>query len=394
MRHLVFTFVFTCIFLTSFGQEESRPKAKLLTSFRFTQYSGGEIMFQATFDTVQTPLNFLLDTGSGGISLDSSTCAEFGIKSRLTDTTVSGIGGAKKVHFVFNKTLHLPGLAIDSLNFHINDYTQLSGIYGQKIDGIVGYAFLSRYLVRIDNDSMNLEVYSFGTKPYPRRGTLLHPVFTALPIQYLTINDRRKLGYRFYFDTGAGLGMLLSKNFAEDSSIIKKSRRPVVTSVDGMLGSAEMKLTVIKSLSLGPYTFRNVPTYIYDDANNVTNYPFTGGLIGSEIFRRFNVTLNYAEKEIHLEPNSHFYDPFDYSYVGMTIYLLDDKIIAREIIPGSPAARAGFRNDDEILSVDKDFSFSVQSYRRTMQVANKSMRVIIKRNGDLVNIELRTGSIR
>ncbi|MEI9955299.1 MAG: hypothetical protein WDM90_03100 [Ferruginibacter sp.] len=55
---------------------------------------------------------------------------------------------------------------------------------------------------------------------YPKDGTTLHPVFTALPIQWLNIKDRRKMGYNFYFDTGAGLCFLMSEKFAQDSGIL------------------------------------------------------------------------------------------------------------------------------------------------------------------------------
>ncbi len=47
-------------------------------------------------------------------------------------------------------------------------------------------------------------------------------------------------------------------------------------------------MTVIKELKLGPYRFRNIPIYIFNDEYNVTSYPFLGGIIGNDILRRFN----------------------------------------------------------------------------------------------------------
>ena len=46
------------------------------------------------------------------------------------------------------------GLTIDSLDFHVNDYDILSSVYGDRIDGIIGYSFFSRYIVKIDYDSI------------------------------------------------------------------------------------------------------------------------------------------------------------------------------------------------------------------------------------------------
>src|ERR1700761_6678559 len=82
-------------------------EAKLLTSFTFKHYTGGVMVVRARFENVPDTLNFILDTGSGGISLDSATCAEFNIAVTPTDTTITGMGGVRKVPFVFDKTLHL-----------------------------------------------------------------------------------------------------------------------------------------------------------------------------------------------------------------------------------------------------------------------------------------------
>ena len=371
----------------------SPPVAKFITRFPFTQYSGGIMIIKARFDNMKDSLNFILDTGSGGISLDSSTCAEFHIATEPTDTTITGIGGIKKVHFIFNKSLSLPGLKIEHLNFHINDYDVLSSVYGEKVDGILGYSFFNKYIVKINFDSLQIEVYSPGKIGYPRGGTLLHPIFTSLPIQFMQVKDRIKIDYNFYFDTGAGLCFLLSEKFAADSAVFLRKRKPVLTQAEGMAGRSQMRLTVMKEIKLGPYRFRKVPTYIYEDVFNVTSYPFSGGLVGNELIRRFNLTINYGQREIHLLPNSHFNEPFDYSYTGLGIYYIEDKITVLDIIKNSPADKAGFKIDDQVMGVNSNFSNNIQAYKNLLQVENQKIRIIIKRKGELFLLNLKTGSI-
>ena len=104
-----------------------------------------------------------------------------------------------------------------------------------------------------------------------------------------------------------------------------------------------MSLTIIKEVQIGPYKFRKVPTNILDDEFNATSYPFLGGVIGNDILRRFNVILNYEKREIHLLPNSHYNDDFDYSYTGLNMYYIEGKIILDEVIDKSPAYRAGLK---------------------------------------------------
>jgi len=161
----------------------SQPDARLLTRFSFKQFSGGVMVVQARFDKIPDTLNFILDTGSGGISLDSMTCEEFKIPVVASDTTITGIAGVRKVAFTFDKKLHLPGLTVDHLNYHVIDYSVLTSVYGEKVDGIIGYSFFSRYIVGIDFDSSLISVYSPGNYNYPSEGAILHPVLTALPMR-------------------------------------------------------------------------------------------------------------------------------------------------------------------------------------------------------------------
>lgn len=371
-----------------------QKEAKFITRFPFRQFSGGVMVLQAQFGKVPDTLNFILDTGSGGISLDSGTCAEFNITVKASDTTITGIGGIRKVPFAFDQTLTLPGLKIDHLNFHVNNYDVLSSVYGEKVDGIIGYSFFSRYIVKINFDSSFIEVYSPGRIDYPKDGTVLHPAFTNLPIQWLNIKDKNKLGFNFYFDTGAGLCLLMSEQFVKDSGILLNRRRPVITQAEGMGGKLQMRLTLVREVKIGPYKFKAVPTYLYKDDYNVTSYPFTGGLLGNDLLRRFNMIMNYSNREIHLQPNSHFNEEFDYAYTGLGIYYINGKIMVEDVIAGSPADKAHFKVNDEIVAVNRNFSLNMQAYKYILQKPWESVKVLIRRDGVLKELTINTISIR
>jgi hypothetical protein len=52
------------------AQDNDYPPAKLLTSFKYEQLTGGIVLLKGTLDNFKDSLNFILDTGSGGISLE------------------------------------------------------------------------------------------------------------------------------------------------------------------------------------------------------------------------------------------------------------------------------------------------------------------------------------
>ena len=369
------------------------PPAKRITTFSFTMLTGGIIIIHAALDNFKDSLNFVLDTGSGGISIDSTTCAYFALPKKMSERTVRGIAGMKVVEFTYNHTLHLPGLTVDNLDFHINDYDILTSAYGIRIDGIIGYSFLRKFLVMIDYESMLIDVYSPGTYKYPRGGYLLRPQFTTLPMQPVTIRDNTLITDKFYFDTGAGLCMLLNDDLVQDSSLIRPKRKRFPTEAEGLGGKKSMELTVVKEVRVGPYRFRNVPVYIFDDEYNVTSYPVLGGLIGNDILRRFNVTLNYPEQQIYIKPNKHYLDSFDYSYTGLGMYIVENQIVITDIMKNSPAEAAGFEIGDIVVGVENDLSGNIQSYKTILQNARSKMKVLVNRKGELMVINIKVKSI-
>lgn len=391
---LIHCFISLFVCCNIYGQEEFvPPPAKIIATIPFIQLTGGIIILRCTLDNFSDSLNLVLDTGSGGISLDSTTCEYYKLPLVPSDRIVRGIAGMRYVSFANDHTINLPGLTVKNLDFHINNYEILTSAYGVRIDGIMGYSFLRRYIVYIDYDEQVIKVYSVGTLKYPKGGYLLKPQFSTLPMQTTLVRDNRSVVGKFYLDTGAGLCLLMNDDFAKDSAIFKKKRKMYLTQAEGLGGKTDMQLSVVKEVKLGPYRFRHVPAYIFDDDYNVTNYPVLGGLVGNDLLRRFNIFINYPMQEIYIKPNKHYLDSFDYSYTGLGIYLVNGAITVTDIIKGSPAEKAGFAYDDIVLGVEGNFTNNIQTYKMLMQNAKAKLRIVVMRDGKPQIIYLKVKSI-
>jgi hypothetical protein len=393
MTRPILLFLLLLAQVTTVAQEEFITPSRFITRFPFKQLTGGVVLLQARFEAYPDTLNFILDTGSGGISLDSLTVEYFKLKPEASDRTIRGIAGIRNVSFLYHRKLHFPGLTIDSLNFHVNDYGVLTAVYGEQIDGIIGYSVLSRYILKINFDSTHIEFWTPGAMKYPKGGYLFRPLITTLPVQSARVKDEQTINARFLYDMGAGLNMLLTTDFIEDSALLSSKRKMWVKEAEGLGGKIDMHMTVIKEVKLGPYRFRNVPVYVFDDAYNVTSYPYMGGLIGNDLLRRFNVILNYQRRDFHLTPNTHYNDPFDYSYSGVELYYIDGVIVLGDVAKGSPAEKAGLKEGDVVVAVNKNFTQNLQLMKAALQSSGENIKMIIKRNGQLMDYEFKVKNI-
>jgi hypothetical protein len=388
-RFLIFT-----LFLLTVKTQAQQPATKI-TSFGFEELYGGLILVQARVGAAPDVLNFILDTGSGGISIDSNSALKCGLKIFQSNDSVGGIGGIRRVNRIYNTPLRFPGLVIDGLDFNVNDYVGLSNSFGVQIDGVIGYAFINRYILDVNFDSSRITVYSPGEIRYPRKSYTWGFRLAYLASSSLSVRDRKKVTSVYYIDTGGGLSMLFTEDFIRDSGLINPRKRMVHTQVDGMAGKTDIRLTTVREVKLGPYKFRNVPAYLYSDKTNTLSYPSATGLIGNDILRRFNWILNYSKKEMNLVPNRNYYDEFDYGYNGLGIYQIDSVIIVTDVIKDSPGEKAGFQPGDVIVAVENLLSngYNVAQIKAALQNTRKQLQVIVMRKGEVADLLLKVESI-
>jgi predicted aspartyl protease len=386
LKYLFTILIYCCV--TKFGV------AQKIATIPFEQLYGGVILLKAQIDNKKDTLNFILDTGSSHISLDSTTASLLQITTISSEHYINGIGGIKKVREVKDLDLKIGNLKVPHIDFNINDYSVLTESSGIRIDGIIGYAFISKYILNVNFDSSLINVYPIGKYKYPKRGFVLKYNLDYLPSTILDTKENKKFKLPYYIDCGAGLSLLFAEKFVQDSNIYNNSKNISIVQIEGMGGKTTTKIATTKEVKIGPYKFRNVPTFIYNDSFDVLKYPTVVGLIGNELLRRFNWVLNYSEGEMYIQPNTFYNDPFDYSYTGLSIYLVDGFMEIVDIVPNSPGAIAGFKPGDIIFSVDNTISTSLKQTKDLFQVNNRrKVKVLILREKKLLEINIKIKSI-
>jgi hypothetical protein len=373
----------------------ARPtEARLVVKAPFEELTGGVVLLQAQVAGYAIPLNFILDTGSGGISLDSTLVAQWRIPAALSEVTLQGIGGNHALYFTPLLPLVINQVLIDSFSFHIRNYKVLSDYFGVPVHGIIGYSLLKKYIAAVDFDSLQLSIYKPGRYDYPERGFTIATWHNPLPHIPSVVRNSRKVNTNLLLDSGAGLYTLFSSLFLKDSALLTNANKPKLSATVGSSGKDLLKITTIKSLKFGPYVFRNIPACIYEDSSNLLGYPDNTGLIGNDLLRRFNVVINYPERKFHFTPNHYFFESFDYSYTGLNLTKEDGRIYINDIVPGSPAEQCGLHNGDVIYAIGNNTSPDLTRMYKAMQQEGKRIKLVVQREEELLEVYLTVGSIR
>lgn len=242
------------------------------------------------------PLSFVLDTGSAKMFVDRTIARSLGLK-RSGQGSVQGAGAGRiPVEFVQNVDLALPGLESTGYQFSTADLEPLRASLGTKVDGILGYELLRRFVVTIDYEARTLTIM------LPRA---FHPVETAqaLPIEMrdkwpfvkgeLVLPGPVTVQDKFLIDSGSG--------DAVDHPIVMKVEARVPTQSGVGFGTAVEGATAqAMSFQLGRYTLPN-PTVSCCGANDDT-----GKLIGNDVLKYFTVTFDYPSARIWITPNAAF----------------------------------------------------------------------------------------
>ena len=98
-------------------------------------------------------------------------------------------------------------------------------------------------------------------------------------------------------------------------------------------------------------------------------------------------------REIHIVPNAHYNDLFDYAYTGLGIYYVEGKVMVEDVIAGSPAEEAGFEVGDVIFAINNVFNSTISNYKNQLQTTGEKLKVIVMRKGLPLVIWLKPHSI-
>lgn len=341
------------------------------------------------------PVWFILDTGAPLNGLDLSFAKQLKLDLSKEETLSAS---KRKYSQVNGLTLSLAGLSMDGQAAAVLDFQALWPMSGIKIEGILGYPFLSRVVTKIDYAAKLLSLYDPDHFKYQGAGEQLpltlndKPRWTLISVTLHQENCPPVKG-KVVLDTGSTMALVVMNGDLARETI----ENPMYAGIDGT-GKGGC-LGRIQSIQIGKYLLRNpvaaFPTLGNSKSSGLgTAVKQSGlGLLGSEILSRFNLIFDYQKNILIAEPNTNFNRPHEWDMSGMFVIATGGSFKTFKVfrvMASSPAALAGIKEGDVILEVDDQPTdrFSLSQLRDLLKKNGRKLILKIKRDKKIVDVSL------
>lgn len=341
-------------------------------------------------------LHFVFDTGAGATSINSRVAEN--LKLIASKETISkGASGEVKLQIVKNNTLKIESLLLKKIDLYSSPLLHLEKVFGVDIDGILGYDLLKKYVVKINYDTSEIELYVSKRFKYKGKGELIKIDLGNVPTAMAKINlgNGNSLDGEFILDNGAGLAVGFCTPYSQKYQLKESIGKTYsITSRGYSTNTTSVEVGRLNELTVQNFQFSNIPVRIYNTKSGVMAYKGIAGIIGNEILKRFNITYDYKRKESFWEPNIRFANvPYVISYSGLELTLDETKtkVLVDAIIPDSPVATSDIKIGDEIIEINgiKTKDSSLTTLRKLLNQDGQQVTVKCMRNGNLIEVKIR-----
>jgi len=401
MRFIIVVYLFCFSALSVYGQSDfhfEKEQKKIVIPFILIN----NLIF-IPIEVNGEPLTFLLDTGvveTVLFSLDDKEEIKF---YNVESIKLKGLGSKDAVdaYKSSQNRLNCKGFADYNHELYIilDQEFNFSSQVGIPVNGIIGYDFFKNHLVEINYDRKKIVVYNPAYTKIRKR--------LARGYQQDSISKEENKPY--YQSTVKSNGMTQKAKMLLDTGnsdalwvFLSKThvlQLPEKTIDDylgrGFSGAVYGKRGRIDYFTFGNHTFEK-PIGTFPDSLSIKSTRFVDhrvGSIGGEVLSRFTMVFDYPNGKCYSKPNGKIHDPFHYNMSGIEVqheglewvketytpinagltvfnntvkkekeYGADDNLkIKFELKPvfviyniraGSPAAQAGLRIKDKILTIN------------------------------------------
>lgn len=290
---------------------------------------------------------WVLDSGASMSLIDHEYAEKLGLDIQ-GNIKGYGFGDLFELSFVEIPEHQVGPIQFGSQKFYVSQgLTERS--YEPRIYGILGYDFLSRFVVEIDYDRQEVTFHFPDTFRYTGTGVILDA-----PLKYRTFSLPVTLDGKYNSLWTLDLGSYHSSihyPFAEKHGLLDKKGVEIVS--QGMSGISHETNTRFDCLSIDRLRLDlpmiSIPREL---GKGATALGEVGGNLGNSTLRHFHLFLNYPEQKLILEKGLQFNTAFPPDRSGLLIGRSEEnQPMVSFLATDSPAIRAGLVAGDIIVEM-------------------------------------------
>lgn len=251
------------------------------------------------------PMSMVFDTGAEATVINSSRLGKLGLTPFGTFATGAG-GGDVVLSYVQGVTTKLGGATTSDQIVAAVLLDPLEAPLQRKLDGILGYDFISRFVVEIDYKNQRMTLHdrakyqrAGGGKPIPVTLEDSTPFVDAK----VEIPKVGTLEGHFVLDTGCLCDVQLFAPFVDKYQLLAALPNAKQAGYSaGAGGETHAVSTTIPALYVGDQVIKDPNADLSRDTKGAGADPESAGLIGSITWKHFTLVLDYKRKQVFLDP--------------------------------------------------------------------------------------------
>ncbi|MFY9529829.1 MAG: PDZ domain-containing protein [Candidatus Acidiferrales bacterium] len=358
------------------------------------ELAGNQIFAPVRINATQPSL-FLVDSSQASSAIDEGRAGELGLTA-VPSPRASGSENAAAAKEVLDPVLILPSLGIRMPSLQALPLARMSAQLGRQIQGLMGEDILQLFVVEIDYDRLNIQLYDPNSFEYAGKGVILPLALTnKLPTirAKVDVPGKRQFEAAFVVDTSFPGAVGFSKAFGDAHKLTSHLKtRP--SSLPAIGSSAESLQGRIKELQLGPLIFAQpVATFLRGQEGAPLNSDVAGA-IGGELLRRLKLILDYPRQRLILETNGHVRELFETDMSGMTLTAEGPSlktIRVVNVLEHSAASSAGIQKGDILAGIDGQpaVEYKLSDLREMFRHPEVEYKLTLDRNGKSIDVKIK-----